>query len=67
MPHQPVTGPAATAADLAALYRVPPGTIYAWASTDRWRRTITRPRRYSMADAQASFDRRRSTTEGTPP
>lgn len=51
--------PMATARDLAALYRVPAGTIYAWASTDRWRRTVTRPRRYSIADAQASYDRRK--------
>ena len=48
----------ATAADLARLYGVSKGTIYAWASTDRWRRTRRRPKRYAWEDAQASYERR---------
>lgn len=52
-----------TAADLAAIYGVPVGTIYAWASLDKWRRTRTRPKRYDIYDAQASYDRRRSSSE----
>ena len=49
----------ATAADLSKIFNVKPGTIYAWASTDGWRRTKTsRPRRYSATDAQASYEKR---------
>src|SRR5262245_16506307 len=49
----------ATARDLAAMYQVPRGTIYAWASLDHWHRTTTIPRRYGLSDAQASYERRR--------
>jgi uncharacterized protein YjcR len=44
--------------DLAALYGVAPRTARGWAAADRWRRKGTRPKRYSVADAQASYDRR---------
>ncbi len=60
MPHQPVTGPAATAADLAAQYHVTIRTTRRWASEDNWRRTITRPVRYSLDDADASYRKRRA-------
>lgn len=51
-----------TAADLARIYGVATGTIYRWASQDRWHRTQTWPRRYSRDDAQASYGRRHSDT-----
>jgi hypothetical protein len=54
-----VPSPSLTAADLAAVYQIPVGTIYGWASTDKWRRTTTRPKRYLLDDAQASYERRR--------
>ena len=44
-------------ADIAALYGVSPRTARQWAAADRWRRKGTRPKRYSAADAQASYDR----------
>jgi uncharacterized protein YjcR len=44
-------------ADLAAVYGVSPSTARKWAAADRWRRKGTRPKRYSVADAQASYDR----------
>lgn len=46
------------ASDLAHIYHVATGTIYRWASQDRWRRTRYRPIRYHMDDAQASWARR---------
>jgi hypothetical protein len=50
----------ATAQDLAHIYSVPLGTIWRWASLDRWGRTkYARPVRYSWADADASFRRYR--------
>lgn len=49
----------ATAADLAQLYGVSKGTIYAWASQDHWRRTRNWPKKYNWADAQDSYERRR--------
>jgi len=45
-------------ADLAKLYRVHPRTARRWAAEDRWRRTGTRPVRYSLADAQRSYEQR---------
>lgn len=48
----------ATAADLARLYGVSKGTVYAWASLDGWRRKGSRPKRYSWDDAQTSYERR---------
>jgi hypothetical protein len=48
----------ATAADLATMFGVATGTIYAWASTDHWRRTTTRPRRYAIDDAARSWKKR---------
>lgn len=44
--------------DLARIYGVQPGTIRSWACRDGWRRTRTRPIRYNVNDAQASYDRR---------
>jgi uncharacterized protein YjcR len=49
----------ATAADLARLYGVAKGTIYAWASQDHWRRTHHAwPKRYAWEDAQTSYEQR---------
>jgi uncharacterized protein YjcR len=48
----------ATAADLARLYCVSRGTIYAWASQDGWRRRGKRPKKYAWEDAQASYEKR---------
>jgi len=54
------TGDWWTAAELAKLYRVPTGTIYRWASEDKWRRSRRGQQvRYHGGDAQRSFDRRR--------
>jgi len=47
-----------TAADLAAIYHVHIRTIRRWAAADNWRRTPTRPRRYNIHDAAASWQRR---------
>jgi uncharacterized protein YjcR len=44
-------------ADLAAVYGVSPSTARKWARADQWRRKGTSPKRYSVADAQASYDR----------
>lgn len=44
-------------ADIAAVYGVSPSTARKWAAADRWRRKGTRPKRYSVTDAQRSFDR----------
>lgn len=53
----------ATAGDLATYYSVPLGTVYRWASVDRWRRTrYAYPIRYNWADADASFHRYRTAT-----
>jgi uncharacterized protein YjcR len=46
-----------TMADVAAIYGVSPRTARRWASHDRWRRTGGKPRRYALADVQASYDR----------
>jgi uncharacterized protein YjcR len=51
--------PYLTMADIAAVYRVSPRTARRWAARDRWRRTSGKPRRYSLADAQRSYDRHR--------
>jgi len=47
-------------ADLAKVYAVHPRTARRWAAADNWRRTGTRPVRYSLADAQRSFEARRT-------
>lgn len=47
-------------ADIAALYGVSASAARKWAAADRWRRTGSRPKRYSVTDAQASYDRRRA-------
>ena len=44
-------------ADIAAVYGVSPSTARKWAQADRWRRKGSRPKRYSVADAQASYDK----------
>jgi uncharacterized protein YjcR len=46
-------------ADIAALYGVSPSAARKWAAADRWRRKGTRPKRYSVTDAQASYDKRK--------
>lgn len=48
-----------TGPQLAALWRVPLGTVRYWASVDHWPRTHTRPTRYDPEAAQASYERRR--------
>jgi uncharacterized protein YjcR len=47
----------ATAADLAALYGVPVGTIYRWASTHHWDRTDPqrRPVKYNRDHADQTY------------
>lgn len=45
-------------ADLARIYGVHPRTARRWAAQDRWRRTGTRPVRYHIGDAQASYEQR---------
>ncbi len=54
----------ATAVQLARIYNRSLSTIRHWAHEDGWRRTATRPVRYSWHDAQASYDRR-NTRHGT--
>lgn len=50
-----------TTAGISTLFRVPAGTVYRWASEDRWRRRGTRRnRRWNVEDAQESHDRRRA-------
>jgi uncharacterized protein YjcR len=44
--------------DLMKLYGVSERTARRWAAEDSWRRTRTRPLRYSVADVQRSYDRR---------
>lgn len=51
-----------TARALAQMFRVPLGTIYRWASEDRWRRTRYRPIRYHIDDASESRRARSLTT-----
>lgn len=51
--------PYATMADLARVYGVHLRTVRRWAAQDGWRRTRGRPVTYSLADAQASYERRR--------
>ena len=45
-------------ADIAAAYNVTIRTARRWAAQDHWHRTMGRPVRYSLADAQASYDKR---------
>ena len=52
----------ATAADLARLYGVSKGTIYAWASQDHWRRTRRNPKKYHWEDAQTTYEKRHTST-----
>lgn len=56
-----MTTASATAADLGYLYGVPIGTIYRWASLDRWRRSDPkhRPVTYNRDDAEKSYRERR--------
>jgi uncharacterized protein YjcR len=49
-----------TMGDLARLYGVHVGTARRWARQDGWTRARTRPMRYLISDAQASYDRRHS-------
>lgn len=59
------TGQAAdygTARDIARIYGVPLGTVYRWASEDRWRRTERRPVRYHWDDVEKSREQRRLTS-----
>jgi uncharacterized protein YjcR len=48
--------PYLTMADITDLYRISPRTARRWAAHDRWRRTSSKPRRYSLADAQRSYE-----------
>lgn len=47
-------------ADLARTYGVTPRTARRWARADNWRRKGTRPVRWSLADAQRSYEARRN-------
>jgi hypothetical protein len=49
-----------TVDDLAHLFKVSTRTARRWAAEDSWRRTRTRPLRYSVEDCQRSYDRRQS-------
>jgi hypothetical protein len=49
-----------TTAELVLLLHVPKGTLWYWASHDRWPRQPGRPTRYLAAAAQASYDARRA-------
>lgn len=51
--------------DLAVIYRISPRTARRWASHDKWRRTGTRPVRYSLADAQRSYEAHKRSTRVT--
>jgi len=55
-----VTAPYLAMADLAKIYNISPRTARDWARADRWRRKGTRPVQYSLADAQRSYEARRS-------
>ena len=59
--------PYLTMADIAALYRISTRTARRWAAHDRWRRKGTRPVRYSVTDAQASYDRHHGRRPARPP
>jgi hypothetical protein len=48
-----------SATELAAIWRVPAGTVRRWASEDKWPRTRFRPIRFDPEKAQESYDRRR--------
>ncbi len=54
----------ATAGDISRMYNITTELVRKWAQRDHWRRTRTLPRRYHLADAQASYDKRRH-AEGT--
>ena len=56
MPRPPA--PYLTMSDIARIYRVHISTARRWAREDAWRRTTTRPVRYALAGAQASYDKR---------
>lgn len=60
-----MTAPYLTMADLARIYRVHESTARRWAREDAWRRTGTRPVRYSAADAQRSYEQRTRTARIT--
>jgi hypothetical protein len=53
--HQPWL----TAVELAALWTVPVGTVWRWASLDNWERIAGNPTLYDSGAAQASHDSRR--------
>lgn len=53
--------PYLTMADIASIYQVHHGTACRWAREDKWRRTMGRPARYSVADAQQSYEQRTRT------
>jgi len=56
-----------TYAELAQIYGVPEGTLRRWQHDDRWerKRRPLRPVRWRVADAQASYDIRRSDSGST--
>jgi uncharacterized protein YjcR len=54
-----------TLADIAAVYAISTRTARRWAAHDRWRRTGTRPVRYSLADAQQSYEAHKRSTRVT--
>lgn len=53
-----MTAPYLTMADIARIYAVHLRTARRWAAEDRWRTTGTRPKRWSLADAQRSYEQR---------
>lgn len=60
-----VRSPYLPLADIAVIYGVSPRTARRWAAHDRWRRTGTRPVRYSLADAQGSYEAHAACVGGT--
>ncbi|HEY2060050.1 MAG TPA: hypothetical protein VGH57_16900 [Amycolatopsis sp.] len=52
--------PYLTMEDIARTYAISPRTGREWARADRWRTTGTRPVRYHLADAQDSYEHRRT-------
>ena len=50
--------PYLTMGDLLRIYRISEATGRRWAREDAWRRTASRPVRYSLADAQRSYEER---------
>jgi len=58
-----LTPPYLSLSDLARIYAVHPRTARRWAAEDKWRRTGTRPVRYSLADAQRSYEARHNRTK----